>query len=120
MPVIHEMAQALGPTDPATWAAVAFDYGSVLENAQARVVSGYRLIGGSGTPIAIIECVRNEGVQKALEPVMRSPNVAGGQSREARHIIRALLNAEDYTSDIYNHIRRVYYANEFTTGSARP
>lgn len=72
-----------------------------------RKIRGYVLIGKGGRTLAVIETLKPDArIVSHLTRLVERPMVA-------RAVMRSLLGAEDYTSDLYDNIVRVHYADEW-------
>lgn len=69
---------------------------------------GYVVTNNAGDPLAFIETL---WPHPRIEELLAQYAVAG--TFTARGLMRDLLNAEDYRSDIYDAIVRVYYPEDF-------
>lgn len=71
---------------------------------------GYVLTGQRG----VLGFIETLGPHQRIEELLTVYTQPGGIGSTARQLMRDLLNAEDYRSDIYDFIVRVYYAEELS------
>lgn len=124
MSTLHETAQLIRGESTAFKASDALvggvEYTHIHIRAEGKTVAGFALLSIlTGKPVAMIECGQGHGIGKLLERIIQGPAAPERRfPKSARAVVRALLIAEDYNSDIYNHIVRVYYRDEFTQAGA--
>lgn len=119
MSTLHEIAQTLRAinhevgTDPVHGGEIVTHWAPVNLVLNGRKTLGYRLSNGKHD-VAFIETLKHDDrIGAHLTRYVNGVNAA-------RTIVRALLNAEDYTSTIYDQIVRVHYAAELRGAVAVP
>lgn len=86
-----------------------FDFAQRSVN--GKTLSGYVLRNVYDRDVAFIHADQHPRIAELLKAYVKA-NHTGLETRNAREMMRALLNSEDFRSPIYDKIFRVYYADE--------